>query len=137
MSQETTYAGMQGEWKQLLTSVEANIAELGHLEVPRAKLGGFLAQAEEIQKQQKALTASKQEASRQLGVLMTEGQRLANAMRTMLREHYGIRAEKLTEFGLPPFRGRNRSAKARKARKAKTASPEPIPPAPTATDPVL
>lgn len=131
MSQETTYAGMQGEWKQLMTSIEANIAELGHLEVPRVKLGGLLTQAEEINKQQKALTASKQEASRQLKLLMTEGQRLANAMRTMLREHYGIRAEKLAEFGLQPFRGRNRSVKAKKA------PSEPIPPAPTATDPVL
>lgn len=137
MAKEITYAGMQGEWKQLMTTIEANATDLRHLEVPRAKLGGFLAQVEEIQKQQKALTASKQEASRQLGVLMTEGQRLANTMRTMLREHYGIRAEKLTEFGLQPFRGRNRSAKAKKARKARKASSEPIPPAPTATDPVL
>ncbi len=129
MSQETTYAGMQGEWKQLMTSIEANVAELGHLEVPRTKLGGLLTQVEEINKQQKALTASKQEASRQLKLLMTEGQRLANAMRTMLREHYGIRAEKLAEFGLQPFRGR--------ARKAKTAPTEPTPPAPTdPTNPV-
>lgn len=128
MPQETTYAGMQGEWKQLMTTIEANAAELGHLEAPRVKLGGLLTQVEEIQKQQKALTASKQEASRQLGVLMTEGQRLANAMRTMLREHYGIRAEKLAEFGMQPFRGRNRS---QKAKKAKQAPSEPAPTVPT------
>jgi hypothetical protein len=127
MSQETTHAGMQGDWKRLMTAIEANIAELGHLEVSRVKLGGLLAQAEEINKQQKALTASKQEASRQLKLLMTEGQRLSNALRTMVKEHYGIRAEKLAEFGLQPFRGRTR--------KAKTAPTEPTPPTPTPTDP--
>ncbi len=134
MSHETTYAGKQGDWKRLMTSIEANIAELGHLEAPRVKLGGLLVQAEEINKQQKALTASKQEASRQLKQLMTEGQRLANAMRTMLREHYGIRAEKLAEFGLQPFRGRNRSVKAKKAKKA---SSEPIPSPTDSTQSVL
>lgn len=124
MSQETTHAGMQGDWKRLMTAIGANVAELGHLEAPRVKLGGILAQAEELNKQHKALTASKQEVSRQFRQLMAEGQRLANAMRTMLREHYGIRAEKLAEFGLQPFRGRNRKAK-----------PEPSEPTPTPTDP--
>jgi type II secretory pathway component PulF len=123
MSQETTNAGMQGDWKRLVVAIEANAAELGHLEVPRVKLGGLLAQAEEINKQHKALTASKLEASRQLKLLMTEGQRLSNALRTMLREHYGIRAEKLAEFGLQPFRGRNR--------KSKKAPAEPTPTEPT------
>jgi type II secretory pathway component PulF len=127
MSQETTNAGMQGDWKRLVVAIEANAAELGHLEVPRVKLGGLLAQAEEINKQHKALTASKLEASRQLKLLMTEGQRLSNALRTMLREHYGIRAEKLAEFGLQPFRGRNR--------KSKKAPAEPTPTEPTPTDP--
>lgn len=112
MSQETTYAGMQGDWKRLMKSIEANALELGHLEVSRLKLGGLLAQVEEVNNQQKALTASKQEASRQLRLLMTDGQRLSNALRTMIREHYGIRAEKLVEFGLQPFRGRIRKVKA-------------------------
>ena len=127
MSQETTNAGMQGDWKRLVMSIEANAAELGHLEVPRVKLGGLLAQAEEINKQHKALTASKLEASRQLKLLMTEGQRLSNALRTMLREHYGIRGEKLAEFGLQPFRGRNR--------KSKKVPAEPTPTEPTPTEP--
>lgn len=133
MSQETTHAGMQGDWKRLITSIEANAAELGHLEVPRVKLGGLLVQAEEINKQQKALTASKQEASRQLKLLMTEGQRLSNALRTMLREHYGIRAEKLAEFGL------HRSAAGHRERRKRQRSPPRrlrllrIPPIPSAS----
>jgi hypothetical protein len=57
-------------------------------------------------------------------------------MRSALKEHYGIEEEKLSEFGLQPFRGR--------ARKKETPeTPEPpgeqdLPEAspPTASDPV-
>ena len=40
-----------------------------------------------------------------------EGQRVANAVRSLLKEPYGLRAEKLAEFGLQPFRGRSRKVK--------------------------
>ncbi|MEA2600001.1 MAG: hypothetical protein QOF89_993 [Acidobacteriota bacterium] len=105
---ETTDKGMLGDWQHLLNMVEVNAADLPHLEAPRVKLAAQLAQGQEINKQQDALTASKQEASKQFRLVVTEGQRLANAMRAMIKAHYGIRAEKLAEFGLQPFRGRTR-----------------------------
>ncbi|HEX4960063.1 MAG TPA: hypothetical protein VF173_04440 [Thermoanaerobaculia bacterium] len=121
---ETTDKGIQGEWQHLLNMMEANAAELPHLEGPRAKLAAQLAQALEISKQQDTLTAGKQEASKQYRVVINEGQRLANAIRSMIKSQYGIRAEKLVEFGLQPFRGRNR--------KAKQPTPPPQDPAPAA-----
>ncbi len=60
---------------------------------------------------------------------MIEGAKLATVMRGGLKHRYGSRAEKLTEFGLQPFRGR-------KAKPAETpdvpppqsvASPQPAP----------
>jgi hypothetical protein len=108
---ETTDKGMLGEWQHLLNTVTANAVELPHLEAPRGKLAAQLARAQEINQQQDALTASKQEMSKQFRLVVTEGQRLANAMRAMIKAHYGIRTEKLAEFGLQPFRGRNRKAK--------------------------
>ena len=108
---ETTDMGIIGTWQHLLTMVMANIADLAHLEAPRVKLAAQLSQAQEIKKQQAALTASKQEMSKQLRLVVTEGERLANAMRAMIKVQYGIRTEKLAEFGLQPFRGRNRKAK--------------------------
>ena len=117
-----------GTWQHLLEMVTANALELPQLEAPRSKLASRLARAQEIKKQQATMTASKQEASKELRLLLTEGQRLANVMRAMIKEHYGIRAEKLAEFGLQPFRGRNR--------KAKTPAPEtPIPTPATHADP--
>jgi hypothetical protein len=43
---------------------------------------------------------------------------MATGISRLLTENYGLRAEKLTEFGIQPFRGR----------KIKTADPETPPP---------
>lgn len=111
MSQETTYAGMIGEWQKLIATLEANAADLTHAEVPKNDLAAMLARAQGIFLEQAALTATKQEKSKQLKDVMTEGQRLANALRVLVRQRYGIRSEKLVEFNLQPFRGRKRKAK--------------------------
>jgi hypothetical protein len=108
---EPTDMDILGTWQHLLEMVVVNIPDLPHLEAPRAKLGLQLTQAQELKKLQATSRASKQEASKQLRLVITEGQRLANAMRAMIKAHYGIRTEKLAEFGLQPFRGRNRKAK--------------------------
>ena len=106
MAQETTYAGIVGDWQRLLAPVKANGEELAHLEVPRAKLEALVARVVELNKEQAARTAAKQEASKQLRVLLPAGNRLANLLRVGIREHYGPEAEKLAEFTLQPFRGR-------------------------------
>jgi hypothetical protein len=111
MSKETTYAGMLGDSQRLVAALQVNAEEVPHLEVGRVKLESLLEQGEEIGAQQSALTASKQEASRKLKTLVVESRRLTNVLRLSLKEHYGIRSEKLAEFGLKPFRGRTRKAK--------------------------
>jgi hypothetical protein len=37
-----------------------------------------------------------------------EGERVASLIRSALKQHYGIRSEKLAEFDLKPFRGRKK-----------------------------
>src|SRR5262245_57666767 len=128
MAQETTYAGILGDWQRLLGPLRDNSAELVHLEGLRAKLEGLLAQALAIQKEQAANKAAKQEASKRLRGIVPEGRRLANLMRVGVREHFGPRAEKLAEFNLQPFRGRPRL-------KAKPDPEEPKQPEPTSPSP--
>ncbi|HYO15464.1 MAG TPA: hypothetical protein VE685_19900 [Thermoanaerobaculia bacterium] len=108
-----------GDWQNLLASIEANSADLAHLEFSRLKLSGTLDRVVDITKQQSALTASKQEMTRQLREALAEGNRLATVLRLAIKEHFGIRSEKLAEFGMQPFRGR--------PRKAKPPAPEPAP----------
>ena len=106
MGNETTYLGVMGGLIRLISALNANAAELAHLDGARLRLAKLATDLEGITQQQAALTASKQEASKQLQKLLVEGQRLASGMTKFLQEHYGTRSEKLAEFGLQPFRGR-------------------------------
>jgi hypothetical protein len=125
MSRETTKAGKQGKLQRFSAALAANSADLPHLEGSRTQFAALLTQAEEAAKQQAALTAGKQEASKQLRTFLAESERLANVLRLAVVQHYGIRAEKLAEFGLQPFRGRNRKAKPTPTPQKPPASPEP------------
>ena len=106
MGNETTYSGVIGELTRIDAALEANAADLPHLEGPRVRLGSILGSAREVAQQQAALKASKQESSKRLKELLTEGQRVATGIVRFLQQHYGNRSEKLAEFGLQPFRGR-------------------------------
>ena len=136
MARETTYRGMWGDWQGLLTKLEANKDELPQLEPFRIKLGGILAQALGINQQQEAMKASKQEASKQLRKLASEGNRLAALARAAVKEHYGIREEKIAEFGLQPFRGRKAKPAAGTPARQPLATGQPeTPTLPAPTDP--
>jgi hypothetical protein len=97
--------------QRFVVTLQANKDELGHLEGPITKLTDLVGQSQEVAKEQAAFIAGKQESSKKLNGLLGDSRRLATVIRAALREHYGIRAEKLAEFGLQPFRGRTRKAK--------------------------
>jgi hypothetical protein len=111
MMRETTNAGKLGDLQRLVAKLSANSEDLQHLEASRVTLEGILAQAQDALGRQAAFTAGKQEATKQLQTLLVEGMRLANVLRLAVKQHFGIRSEKLAEFGLQPFRGRPRVVK--------------------------
>ena len=120
----TTQSQMLGDLQVLLVALAANDEDLQHLEIPRDKLERMLTQAQDAATRQATAAATKQEATKQLQTLLIEGTRLGNALRGMIKEYYGIRAEKLAEFGIQPFRGRRRA----RAEAPETATaPEPSP----------
>jgi hypothetical protein len=125
MSSETTYTGKLGELQRLNTALATNSGDLPDLEGSRNKLAGMQAQAQDAVKRQAELRAEKQELSQQLRTIFGESDRLVSLVRRALKAHYGIRAEKLVEFGVQPFRGR----------KAKTTNGTPQPPGPTPQPP--
>lgn len=106
MRQERKQADSFDMWQHLVTSVAANSTDLAHLEVPRLKLDGMLKEVKDLTATQSALTAGKQEASKRIEGLVVSGRRLAAVLKAAVKEHYGTRSEKLTEFRLQPFRGR-------------------------------
>lgn len=107
---ETSQTGVLGSLQRFHSKLEANSVDLSHLEVSRAKFGTLLSRLDELSKEQGALRARKQEASKEIQSLLVETQRLGSGLRVMVKEHYGPRAEKLSEFDIQPFRGRKTKA---------------------------
>lgn len=105
-ARQTRRHAILGDLQQLSAALAANTADLGHLDGTRQLFDALVVQAQEIVHEQAALKASKQEASRRLEYVLTEGLRLSNVLRLGVKAHYGIRSEKLAEFGMQPFRGR-------------------------------
>ena len=106
MSNESTYSAVLGKTQRFHASMETAVSQIPHLEAGRARLGEGLSLAQDLAKQQAAATAAKQELSVQLQSAMSDVQLLATVLRKGVRQHFGIRSEKLAEFGLQPFRGR-------------------------------
>jgi DNA repair exonuclease SbcCD ATPase subunit len=103
---ETTRSGKLGEWQRLKAALQESQTELPELELQMTQFETLVGQAADLFRSQAGLVASKQEASQQLTGVMLECQRLATVLRFSLKQHYGPRSERLTAFGLPPFRGR-------------------------------
>ena len=122
-ARETTYTGILGSWQRALNVFIANVKDLAHLEPTRLKLEGIFQRAQEITKQQAALAASRQELSQQLKALIPEGQRALAVLRVSVRDHYGPRSEKLTEFDIQPFRGRKPKPQAEPGPGSETPAP--------------
>jgi hypothetical protein len=130
MSKETTQKGKLGDLQRLLSSLTANSADLAHLEPARARFAEVLAQAQEAADQKAVHTAAKQEATLSLKTAISNCERLANMLRLGVKQHYGIRSEKLAEFGLLPFRGLKTKPDAEKPEPSVPPPAEANPPAP-------
>lgn len=105
-ARQTRRHAILGDLLHLNAALAANTTDLGHLVGTHELFEALVIQAQELAQQQAALKATKQQASRQLENVLTEGMRLANVLRLGVKAYYGIRAEKLAEFGMQPFRGR-------------------------------
>ena len=100
-----------GDLQRFKESLLANVADLEPYEDTRLKFESLVTSAQGLTQQQAALTAAKQDSSKQLQDTLNEAMRVATVLRFAIRELYGKDAEKLVEFGVKPFRGRPRKKK--------------------------
>jgi hypothetical protein len=110
MARLRKYLNALNGWEQVAAAQEAEAAEMPHMELPLAKLRGFLEQARSLSKELDALTAGKQDVAKKLQKTLRQGQTLVDLMRTGARQHFGADSEKLVAYGVQPFRGRPRKA---------------------------
>ncbi len=104
----TTRSGNIGDWQRLVAALTQNEAELPELAGAQGRLEALLAQVLDYTQRQATHAAVKQDASQKLIDLTSECNRQATAIRFALKQHYGPRNERLTEFGIQPFRSRVR-----------------------------
>jgi hypothetical protein len=106
--------------EHILAALDANAAELPHLEVHRNLIRELLDLIRLLTNEQDLHRANKQQSSKRLQGALDEGRKVLTVVRVTLKQHYGSANEKLQEFGVQPFRGRSRELKVR---------PTPAPPA--------
>jgi hypothetical protein len=113
-------------------ALASNSAELPHMDVPRQNVEAVLTQLKDLTAQQASLTAAKQEISKRLTELNTDGKRLMTLVDAAVRQKYGNRSEKLVEFDQQPFRSKPRVRLVGPDGKPVKSSPtQAVPPAPS------
>lgn len=120
MTQPTSQADHLKLWQLRLRAMEANAADLQDLEPGRQKLQAIVDNAHGAFQVQSSATAARQESSKDLDALVSDGRLVMAYLNAGIRQHYGKDSEMLAAFGLKPFRGR----------RPKPAKPEPEPPPP-------
>ncbi|HWM91161.1 MAG TPA: hypothetical protein VN493_10370 [Thermoanaerobaculia bacterium] len=110
MSNVPKYMNRVAGWQITTTAVEANATDLQHIEPQRVELDQIHEDFMGLSTQQSVLTARKQDTTRRVQEMFRRGETLVDLIRTAVRQYYGKDSEKLIEFGLQPFRGRNRTA---------------------------
>lgn len=113
------------EIRHTLNAVAANQADLAFLTDQTVELTTVLEGAEGAKNRQDQFKGMVQQATRDLEAFLTRGQELLTRVRNGIRTRYGLKSEKLAEFGMQPRRPPLRKKKEEKP-------PEPAPPTQTA-----
>lgn len=110
MRRLSTQADLIKHGKLLASAVEASSEDLPYLEALGAQLASATEELQALVYRQGALASEKQKVSQRIAELMTENQKLISFLGKGVKLRYGSTSEKLTAFGLQPFRRRRRHA---------------------------
>jgi hypothetical protein len=108
MANNSSFADFIHDWEQLLAALDSNGGDLPDVSVHRQPLEKVLVDAKAISARQDAHRAGLGLVTRELEAVMLDGRDAANRLRNFLKSHYGVRSDKLTEFGVKPLRQRSR-----------------------------
>lgn len=120
-------------WEMLLVALDANAPELAYLDEYRAQLAGAWEGVKTAVARQAVHKALSQQATRDIEVNLEVGREMASRLRSGIRIRYGIKAEKLAEFGIQPRRPVDRS-KSEAKKKPSEMGPNPAQTAAPVTD---
>jgi hypothetical protein len=106
MQKPTSLADYLQDWAALVAALDQNSGDFPYLTAARNKLNDMLERAQLLLPLQATQASMKQSTSQQLEAVLTRGRKVATVIRFTVKEHYGNRSEKLTEFRIQPFRSR-------------------------------
>lgn len=104
-----SFASNMTDWKLLNESLKTNLGELPELVGSQAELETLLGSLSQAHTEQEAMRAQLFQATANRQQQVDTGRSLVSRVRLNLRAHYGVRAKKLTEFGIRPLADRRRS----------------------------
>jgi hypothetical protein len=101
-----SYGNILKEWELITEACTANQVDFQHLAAQKSELEMLLAQARDALTQQAFHAAGREEMSGRLIQVVEQGSKLATLLRVAVKQRYGNRSSKLTEFGIQPLRPR-------------------------------
>ncbi|HWM89415.1 MAG TPA: hypothetical protein VN493_01465 [Thermoanaerobaculia bacterium] len=108
MGYEWLYMNKVNSWEKMDVALSANAEQVPKIEINLPELREKSQRARALFAQQAVLMAAKQEITRELQQVIQDGDALMKFLREGLKAHYGKDSDKLTEFGIQPFRGLTR-----------------------------
>ena len=106
-----TYATTVEAWRQFLQQVAETGVDIPGLTDKRAELEAMYERACQLVTERAAHDAAKQAATRELREILEKGRLKLTLLRNGLTVELGSSNEKLTAYGIQPFRGRPRRRK--------------------------
>jgi hypothetical protein len=106
-----TYATTVEAWRQFLRQVAETGIDIPGLGEKTAELEAMYERAYQLVTERAALDAAKQAATRELQEILEKGRIKFSLLRNGLTVELGSSSEKLTAYGIQPFRGRPRRRK--------------------------
>ena len=118
----TSSADLFKEWDELQITTAANAADLAHLAPFLNRLTTALEGARGANIRQNTLKAQMQQTTRDLEGFVAEGKEMATRLRNGIRTQYGLKGEKLAEFGMQPRRKAQKKAETPEEKPASAAA---------------
>ena len=104
-----SFADVVRDWEELLEAVNDNAEVLASAEPQRAAMEASLAALRAKRTHQASCTASRQQATQDLGVLIEQGNENARRLRGVVKAVLGTKSERLVQFRVVPIRSRRRA----------------------------
>ena len=118
----SSFADFISDWEALLKNVTDTAAELPNMDVYKTALEQLAEHAKDGIALAHSRRGFKQQETRDLRSVMTEGKDAAAKLRSAIKAHFGPRSERLVQYGMTPIRKRIRKADS-KNKKPKPAEP--------------